>query len=1284
MRILAIRGCNIASLAGEFAIDLEAEPLASAHLYAIAGPTGAGKSSLLDTLCLALYDQTPRLGSVPGQGGRLPDASELQLSATDSRQLLRRGSSEGYAEVDFVGADGLRWRARWSVRRARGRRDGRLQAVEMNLLALPQGSPAADCGTKTETQAAIQRRIGLDYRQFTHAVLLAQNEFAAFLRADQDQRAKLLQALTGSERMERLSIAAFERQRTEKAALEALESQLQATAPLAADPRAALEADCRAAMQRRDERQRRRDQLRSWQGWQLELERRQAAVHGAQQRHEQCLARSAAAQPEAREVRLLRLLQPLRAHWLLTEESQQAAVDLADRLQQSSAVQRRLQDAARMAEQKLATATAQLEAVEQHARRLQPQLQQARLLDQQLTQQRLQLDGLEDRLQQASASCLETESEISSNDDQQQRLQQQLAKLGEQLQQGTALSVLIEAGPRWPAQLRDWERLQQQRRTLADEHQLALQAQARALEQLQSACDRQQQLADQISLLRGQLAELSTRLAPLRATDPLARRRLWQRSQQSSQARAQALRRISELRQQGEACQRRGEQSRRALDAASAALPEAERAVQRAEAAAEQAAQALLTARSATGSAAEQRALLAEGQPCPVCGSRDHPWSDPEQLLQDLGATPSSDAARALQALLQSLNEQHDRARSAAASRRQALVELQAGQASAQASLQEAAAEDVALRDAIEQAGRALDTDPLASAWLALDDASMLAELAAETERLAEDEAQLQRDEQALREAEAAHEQCRQSIDQLQAAQADADTGTQQARTLLHSADLAREALQGKLAAAVEQCERLGAELISWLAPLQTSLPESAVEPLIDLLQQRLQGHLALQTEQQTAQRQLNDLASRRAPLQERLNSRLQARQEIEQHLASELQALQSLTDQRAALLEAAAVETVERELEQSRLQQADTVLCCRSESEGAALQSAQASATTQALQAQLAQLNERTSQLQTRRRQRWQTLAPHWAEFCGQDLELCLRLTEPAGSDLDPAEEALRQRLSEAWTVQEETLARREEQLQQLRGALLQAQTELQTRQQAVLEHDQSVPQGPRPTELSAELAASEAELSAAEMELHGLKLRLHDDEQLRAQLAQLSDRLAGQRASFDRWSRLSALIGSADGKKLRNLAQQRSLALLLHHGNVQLRELGSRYRLRPLADELNFLVVDNELDGELRLTHSLSGGESFLVSLALALALANLSSHELPIESLFIDEGFGSLDEDTLNVAMAALDRLQAEGRKVGVISHLRELTDRIGVKIEVLPTGMGRSRVVLGDAR
>jgi exonuclease SbcC len=160
-----------------------------------------------------------------------------------------------------------------------------------------------------------------------------------------------------------------------------------------------------------------------------------------------------------------------------------------------------------------------------------------------------------------------------------------------------------------------------------------------------------------------------------------------------------------------------------------------------------------------------------------------------------------------------------------------------------------------------------------------------------------------------------------------------------------------------------------------------------------------------------------------------------------------------------------------------------------------------------------------------------------------------------------------------------------------------------------------------------------------------------------------------------------LGELIGSADGKKFRNFAQQLTLDILLGYGNSHLQALSRRYRIQRIADSLGLLVVDQDMGDEVRSVHSLSGGESFLVSLAMALGLASLSSHRVRVESLFIDEGFGSLDADSLRVAMDALDSLQSLGRKVGVISHVQEMTERIGTQVHVQRQSGGLSRIVVG---
>jgi len=140
----------------------------------------------------------------------------------------------------------------------------------------------------------------------------------------------------------------------------------------------------------------------------------------------------------------------------------------------------------------------------------------------------------------------------------------------------------------------------------------------------------------------------------------------------------------------------------------------------------------------------------------------------------------------------------------------------------------------------------------------------------------------------------------------------------------------------------------------------------------------------------------------------------------------------------------------------------------------------------------------------------------------------------------------------------------------------------------------------------------------------------------------------------------------------------------VLLGYANAHLHQLARRYQLERIAHasnpSLGLMVRDQDMGGELRSVHSLSGGESFLVSLALALGLASLSSNRVRVESLFIDEGFGSLDSETLRVAMDALDGLQSMGRKVGVISHVQEMTERIATRILVQPSAGGRSTITV----
>ena len=191
--------------------------------------------------------------------------------------------------------------------------------------------------------------------------------------------------------------------------------------------------------------------------------------------------------------------------------------------------------------------------------------------------------------------------------------------------------------------------------------------------------------------------------------------------------------------------------------------------------------------------------------------------------------------------------------------------------------------------------------------------------------------------------------------------------------------------------------------------------------------------------------------------------------------------------------------------------------------------------------------------------------------------------------------------------------------------------------------------------------------------------RLRTHQENKQR--IAQWQESLKQKQLYYEQWAQLNDLAGSSDGSKFRRIAQGYTLDVLLSYANVHLRELTKRYRLERVPDTLALQVIDKDMCDEVRTIHSLSGGESFLVSLALALGLSSLSSNRMKVESLFIDEGFGSLDAETLRIALDALESLRTQGRKIGVISHIQEMTERIPVHIQVIRNGNGKSSLEIG---
>ncbi len=199
---------NITSLKGEHVIDFTREPLRSADLFAITGDTGAGKSTILDCICLALYNRAPRFAlrerNVVAVAADKTAAN--RLPGYDTRNVLRRGETEGSCAVEFLTQEGM-FVATWSVR---VKRTGTFDSVTRSLV---QVEPKKKNFDPREVQNEILRLVGLDYDQFTRTVILAQNSFANFLRARRDEKSKLLEKITGTEIYNKISSVVYEQSR---------------------------------------------------------------------------------------------------------------------------------------------------------------------------------------------------------------------------------------------------------------------------------------------------------------------------------------------------------------------------------------------------------------------------------------------------------------------------------------------------------------------------------------------------------------------------------------------------------------------------------------------------------------------------------------------------------------------------------------------------------------------------------------------------------------------------------------------------------------------------------------------------------------------------------------------------------------------------------------------------------------------------------------------------------------------------------------------------------------
>lgn len=1208
MKILAIRLKNLASLAGPFDIDFTAEPLASAGLFAITGPTGAGKSTLLDALCLALFGTVPRLNSVQ-PSAKAPDV-DGDIGTADPRTLLRRGTGEGYAEVDFVGIDGRRYRARWEANRAREKAGGRLQASRQSLRDIDQDQLLAS--QKLEFKSRIESVLGLNFEQFTRAVLLAQSEFSAFLKADDNDRSELLEKLTDTALYTRLGRRAFDKTKEARETHKLLQDQATGVTPLAPEARAALDERFSAAQQQLKLQQAQLKQLELQHTWLKDLRQLQDAQHSACEQLQSAQTQWQNLAGERLKLTRLEQLAPQRHQFARKAEIDAQLTPLAAHIAGHTRQHAELAERQTQLEQQLGAARIALSQAQQQQTDSAPLLRQA--FEEQSTLARLAKDtalGAETK-HNAEQACAQGQSAIQTLLGRQAQVAEHLQRMAAELEQSAHLAPLSDAWNAYRDRLQQLmligNRLNQGQAELATLEQnasrtaQAFTAQKQQLEVLfKEAGAEPDAVAEQIGIL-GSL--LQDNRKQLRAIEDLAR--LWASQQDLDKRAAELQQRQLAAQQERDRLTQDGVKAKADLSVAEQTLSVTRELLER---------QRL--ARSA--SVEELRAQLQDDQPCPVCGSHEHPYHQPEALLQSLGRFDESEQANAQKAvdvLKEKLTDLRAEVGGLIAQQKELLQQQERLAAQQQALAPSLAAHPLATPLLNQDADKR-------DAWLAQQNIQLNQSITQDEQRqtalltLQQDAARLT---QQLRHAEIAHQQAAQYLDNQQR-----ELGSD------------RQRLDEELAA------------FASLLPAQT-LQALRVEPAATFMQldrqiaERL-AQLEQQKQEQAEQQQRQQNLEKEQDRQQTRTLQLQAAQQQFSALAEQQQASQQKLGQ--LLGEHNSAEHWQQQLERA-------VETARS-AETSTAQELQSVHTQQVrVAAELKAQQERLQALESEHTE----LAGKIADWRGRHPEL----------DDGGLEDLLR--------VDDAQVSELRQRLQLSEKAIEQAKVLVEERDKRLLDHQAQHNGNLEAEQLDSALSELQNQYAVNEQLCAELRAEQAEDQRRQNANQALAQQIAEAYAEYQRWARLSALIGSATGDTFRKIAQAYNLDLLVHHANVQLRQLVRRYRLKRGGSMLGLLVMDTEMGDELRSVHSLSGGETFLVSLALALGLASMASSTLKIESLFIDEGFGSLDPESLQLAMDALDGLQAQGRKVAVISHVQEMHERIPVQIQVRRQGNGLS--------
>lgn len=1234
MRILVIRIKNLASVQ-EAEIDFTAEPLASAGIFAITGETGAGKSTILDALCLALYAETPRYASAEG-GVYIEDINGNKILQGDIRSILRDGTAEGQAEVEYLGVDGAIYRSTWIVKRAHNKVSGSLQDAKMLLHNVSEHKDISNA--KREVLKFNEQYVGLNFQQFTRSVLLAQGDFTAFLKASKDDKASLLEKLTGTEIYTQISAAIHRKHKAASDALLLLRQKTDNIQLLSDEQLEELQKESASLDASLTEGIKERENIQKAIQWYTEFATVEEQLAQAEKEFNVIKAKKDEAIPREHKLQLVDQVEPIRT---VFDEVRRIKDALEVKRKTLIAEQAALDEIdLEMLTNTFKSAKISLDQLVDEAERLKPEMDKAKKLDAEI---QLQHDFVV-LAHKAKEKAQQELNDVTSKKNNKKKALDQLKIENEKIEQWLeaveskkqiaihvhfilsklqeaeeSLHIFKDASSILAEKQNELNAVNIQLDALQAEHASSLnlyKLEERAVVDLEKALQEKP-----ITQWRKQLIEHQEQKTTL-----LLVIGQWETYIKILEAESSLLERISQK-------EKKIESTKNDLVAISDSISIKKPVVDNAK-------EVFDKAKLAVSENIEKlRGLLVDGEECVVCGSREHPYAS--HLPTDFGLKTIEENYNALTAELKDLETNKTQLEQILISDAQQLKQLGLERDEKKLSKEEAYAKLMGYSIFNEYA--AVHHDKIADYLIAKqkDVDENINKIKENIDHCTIEGQELENKKLRLNERREKNDERKASIHELTLTQTSI------------SGQINNENLRFQSAANVlAQCKiTLGTYFDSdnWYVHW-----EADPKKQLQAIKQFAENWTATSKSYEEGKQDLGLLNVEINGLTELIDTAIkdhQAKLEAYDQANSKLTDLQTT---RSAMFEGKAIQDVEQEL---------AVRIREKKSQVTIHEDALAAATNKAIEyrTKANSLKEEINVL-TIDLDKQHSKMNDWLLSFNKDKSSCF--------DLGMLEELMR--LDRQWIRNERST------LHELAQAFVRAEGLLHQRKS-----DRDICLQRRVVEdplesLRAKLEVVESTIKQIEKRIIEIGLLQKTDDENRKVRGSYASEIEKQEGVVNDLARLNELIGASDGKKFKLLAQEYTLDLLLGYANVHLKKLSQRYVLQRIAGTLGLQVVDRDMGDEIRPIFSVSGGESFLISLALALGLASLSSNKMNVESLFIDEGFGTLDPLTLSIAMDALERLQSEGRKVGVISHVQEMTERIPVQIKVSKLQHGRSSI------